>query len=64
MATAFNSPRLQGNLLAVLSMLLWATSFPITDVLLNTWDPLSLALVRLSGAGLVLALLVMIRMRS
>jgi len=64
MATAFNSPRLQGNLLAVLSMLLWATSFPITDVLLNTLDPLSLALVRLSGAGLVLALLVMIRMRS
>ena len=64
MTTTHNSPRLQGNLLAMLSMLLWATSFPITDVLLNTWDPLSLALVRLSGAGLVLALLVMIRMRS
>jgi len=63
MTTPLNSPRLQGNLLAVLSMLLWATSFPITDVLLNTWDPLSLAMIRLSGTGLVLALPAMIRMK-
>ena len=49
--------RTQGNVMAVLSMLLWSTSFPISDVLLTRWDALSLAAVRLGGGALMLALM-------
>jgi len=50
--------------MAVLSMLLWATSFPISDVLLKSWDPLSLATIRLTGGALVLGLLAFISGRK
>ena len=49
--------RTQGNVMAVLSMLLWSTSFPISEVLLMRWDALSLAAVRLGGGALMLALM-------
>ena len=51
------SPRIQGNLFAVLSMLIWSTTYPITDVLLVTWDPLSLGMTRVLGAGVLLGLI-------
>ena len=41
--------RTQGNVMAVLAMLLWSTSFPISEVLLMRWDALSLAAVRLGN---------------
>ena len=37
--------------MAVLSLLLWSTSFPISEVLLLRWDALSLAVVRLGGGA-------------
>ena len=43
--------------MAVLSMLLWSTSFPISEVLLMRWDALSLAVVRLGGGALMLTLM-------
>ena len=49
--------RTQGNVMAVISMLLWATSFPISEVLLTRWDALSLAAVRLGGGALMLTLI-------
>ena len=49
--------RTQGNVMAVIAMLLWATSFPISDVLLTRWDALSLAAVRLGGGALMLTLM-------
>ena len=51
------SPRIQGNVFAVLSMLIWATTYPITDVLLVTWDPLSLGMTRVLGGGILLGLI-------
>jgi drug/metabolite transporter (DMT)-like permease len=38
-------------------MLIWATTYPITDVLLVTWDPLSLGMTRVLGAGVLLGLI-------
>ena len=49
--------RTQGNVMAVLAMLLWSTSFPISEVLLMRWDALSLAVVRLGGGALMLTLM-------
>jgi len=49
--------RFTGNLFTVVSMLCWATGFPVTEELLHDWDPLTLVLARLGIAGLVLALL-------
>jgi drug/metabolite transporter (DMT)-like permease len=40
----------RGNLAAFVSALLWASAFPVTQVLLETWDPLPLAAARL-GLG-------------
>jgi drug/metabolite transporter (DMT)-like permease len=50
-------PTLGGNLLALLSAVLWASSFPATGYLLRSWDPLLLCLARLAGASLFFALL-------
>jgi drug/metabolite transporter (DMT)-like permease len=47
-------PALTGNLLALVSTVLWASSFPATEHLLNSWDPLLLSLARLAGATLCL----------
>ncbi len=44
----------RGHVAAFLSAFLWATSFPVTEVLLADWDPLPLAAVRIAGAGAVL----------
>ena len=44
------SPLLGGNLLALLSTVLWASSFPAVDYLLQSWDPFLLTVVRLAGA--------------
>ncbi|CUS55348.1 Permease of the drug/metabolite transporter (DMT) superfamily [hydrothermal vent metagenome] len=49
--------RTQGNVMAVLAMLLWSTSFPISEELLMRWDALSLAAVRLGGGALMLTLM-------
>ena len=57
MSSSTLSPRIQGNLFEVLSMLIWATTYPITDVLLVTWDPLSLGMTRVLGAGILLGLI-------
>jgi drug/metabolite transporter (DMT)-like permease len=51
------SPALSGNLLAFLSTALWASSFPATERLLATWDPLLLCLARLGGAAACLLLI-------
>ncbi len=48
------SPRLTGNLVTVFGMALWATGFPATEVLLESWHPLLLAPARLTTASLVL----------
>lgn len=46
--------RLRGNLAALLSTLLWASSFPATEVLLATWHPLPLAAARLALGSLTM----------
>lgn len=48
--------RLTGNVFTVISMLLWATGFPVIDQLLHDWEPLLLVPIRLGLAGLILAL--------
>lgn len=48
---------LRGNAIAALGILLWATSFPATDLLLQRWSPLPLAALRLLIAGAATGLL-------
>ena len=49
---------LHGNLASTASMLCWATTFPATELLLASWDPVLLAAARLSvAAGFALLLL-------
>ena len=51
---------LQGNLASTASMLCWATTFPATELLLASWDPVLLAAARLTvAAGCALFLLVL-----
>ncbi len=53
--TAMSKPnRLSGNALAMGSMILWSTSFPATDEILQTWHPLVTAMGRLVIGGLAL----------
>lgn len=50
----------EGNLASTASMLCWATVFPVTELLLQSWDPLLLAAARLTvaaGCALLLVLL-------
>lgn len=42
--------RLRGNAVTVLSMATWATTFPLTDILLETWHPLPATAARLVAA--------------
>lgn len=44
----------RGNMICMVSMLTWAMGFPAAEHLLETWDPLSLALARFVVAILVL----------
>ena len=48
----------------MLAMLTWATTYPITDRLLETWDPMSLAATRIIGAGILLACLTIVFSRK
>ncbi len=48
------SPRLTGNLLTSLSIGVWASGFPVTEHLLETWGPLPLVPARLLIASAVL----------
>jgi drug/metabolite transporter (DMT)-like permease len=54
---AARSLALRGNLLALLSTVLWASSFPATEFLLRGWDPLLLCGARLTGAATFLVAL-------
>jgi len=45
---------IRGNLVAVLCMLVWATSFPVTVMLLETWPPMLLTAERSLIGGLVI----------
>ena len=54
---AAGPPTIGGNLLALLSAVLWASSFLATEYLPRSWDPLLLCLARLAGASLFFALL-------
>ena len=51
------SPATLGNGVALVSTMLWASSFPATEYLLGAWDPLSLGVARLAGAALFLVTL-------
>lgn len=54
-------PRLiTGNLVALLCMVLWATSFPVTDLLLRDWHPMLLVPARLVPGTLVILLIVVV----
>ncbi len=55
------SVRLRGNAITVLSMVLWATTFPVTDLVLLTWHPLLVTMVRLVLAVPVLLVLLAAR---
>ena len=46
------TPLARGNLVAALGTLIWATSFPATDLLLQNWSPTPLAALRLLLAGI------------
>ena len=45
---------LRGNLAVLVSTLLWASAFPVTQRLLESWDPLPLAAARLGLASAVM----------
>ena len=53
------APRvITGNLVTVISVFLWSTGFPATALLLENWDPIPLAAIRMSIAAITLTLLV------
>lgn len=49
--------RLTGNLIALLGMALWSTSFPVTHALLEGWHPLPLVAARLGISAVFLLVL-------
>jgi drug/metabolite transporter (DMT)-like permease len=48
---------ISGNLVALVCMVLWATSFPVTDLLLRDWHPMLLVPARLVPGSLVILLI-------
>ncbi len=46
-----------GNLIALLSTVLWSSAFPATEFLLVGWDPMMLCVARLAGAATAILLL-------
>lgn len=54
MSTAVSKSNLVGNLSLAISTSVWATMFPVTERLLQTWDPLSVTAGRITGGGLIL----------
>ncbi len=55
------SIRLRGNAITLFSMVIWATTFPVTDLVLQTWHPLLATLARLVLAVPVLLALMAAR---
>jgi len=51
---------IRGNLAAVACMLVWATNFPVTAILLKTWPPVLLAAERALIGGLVVGLVALV----
>lgn len=51
---------LLGNALTVVSVFAWATGFPVTKILLETWDPVLIAMARLGIGALTLMTLLTI----
>jgi len=49
-----------GNLVALLCMVLWATSFPVTELLLRDWHPMLLVPARLVPGTLAILLIVVL----
>jgi drug/metabolite transporter (DMT)-like permease len=49
------SDRIAGNAVGVLSMVVWATHFPVAVLILATWDPLLFTPVRVLLAGLIVS---------
>jgi drug/metabolite transporter (DMT)-like permease len=57
---AARAPALTGNLIALVSTVLWSSAFPATEYLLRSWDPLLLCVARLAGAAVfILALAIL-----
>ena len=54
------SPRLSGNLTTQAAVVLWATSFPVTEALLAGWHPLPLVAVRLAISALCLTFMMVL----
>jgi drug/metabolite transporter (DMT)-like permease len=50
------SVRLRGNLVTIVSMAMWATTFPVTEIILETWHPVLVTGARVLIAGAFLAL--------
>ncbi len=46
---------IRGNLAGIICMIVWSLHFPLSVVILNTWNPLALAPVRMGLAGLTVA---------
>lgn len=55
---------LTGNLVTIIGVFLWSTGFPATALLLENWDPVLLATIRMSVAGSTLSLLVIVSGRG
>lgn len=51
------SALISGNLMALLCMVLWATAFPVTEVLLRDWHPMLLVPARLVPGTIVILLI-------
>lgn len=51
---------ISGNLVALLCMALWATTFPVTEILLRDWHPLLLVPARLVPGSLVILLVTLL----
>ncbi|WP_108883067.1 EamA family transporter [Anderseniella sp. Alg231-50] len=47
---------IRGNLAGVICMIVWSLHFPLSVAILNTWDPLALAPVRMGLAGITVAM--------
>lgn len=55
---------LTGNLVTIIGVFLWSTDFPATALLLENWDPVLLAAIRMSVAGITLSWLVIVSGRG
>ena len=49
-----SADKVLANISFLFGVAIWATMFPSTEYLLNSWDPVSVAFARLSGGGVIL----------